>query len=157
MTAILARAMKTSTMTSHSDSYCEHCGAKVVQHKHGLSKGLLRGLVKFSKRGEGAINLNRCKMTLSEQTNFYKLKYWGIVQKAGGNEHSGEWKLTPEGWRFLRGEISFHHSVRTFRGQVVGFSGKEEYIYEVTDGWRLRPDYIRDMRPHRPGRDLFDD
>lgn len=141
-------------MTSHSDSYCEHCGAKVVQHKHGLSKSALRGLRKFAERSKRAINLNRCKMTMSEQTNFYKFKYWGIVEQA---EESGEWRMTPKGGRFLRGEIPLQHSVRTFRGQVIEFSGKEEYIYEVTDGWRLRPDYIRDMRPHRPHPDLFDE
>ena len=129
---------------------CPHCQGKMVEYRHGLSKGLVRGLAKFAKRGRGTVNLNDCHLTLTERTNFYKLKYWGLVEKASTNERGGEWKMTALGWDFVCGNISLRNRVWSYRGDFVRFDGMRIYIQEVTDGWKYRPDYAREAIPHDP-------
>ena len=136
--------MKSKTPTP----ICSECGAKVVKYKHGLSKGLMRALVKFSRRGRGVINLNDCDMDLSQRTNFYKLKYWGILSKASDNERGGEWKMNPLGWSFVSGDMPLPQYVWTFHGDVVEFAGKDLFVQQITDGWKYRPDYAREAKPH---------
>ena len=130
---------------------CPYCDAKMVEHKHGLSKGLLRCLVKLAKAGHGDQNLNDLGMNYSQQSNFQKLKYWGIVEKADPNcAKGGEWRITERGWSFVKGEIALQKSVFTYRGAVVGYEGKKLLIEEITGGWKWRPDYARDERSHVP-------
>ena len=126
----------------------------MVEYKHGLSKGLLRALVKFARGGQDVVNLNDCKMNLSQRTNFYKLKYWGLVVKASTNERGGEWRMTLTGWQYVRGEIPLHKYVWSYRGNVMRYEGQQFYIQDITDGWKYRPEYAREAQPHQePGQE----
>lgn len=133
---------------------CPHCGSKMVEYKHSLSKGLLRALVKFARRGTGIVNLNDCNMSLSERTNFYKLKYWGLLDKASDNERGGEWLMSALGWSFVKGETQLRKLVWSYRGAFARFDGNRVFIQDVTDGWKYRPDYAREAVPHSPQQGL---
>jgi hypothetical protein len=47
---------------------CEHCGAKLVEYRHGLSKGLMRSLYKLARAGGGQVAGGRKKTYVVEDT-----------------------------------------------------------------------------------------
>lgn len=128
--------------------FCGSCGAKVMKYKHGLVKGLAYGLRRLAEMGGGPINLNELNLSISQQTNFYKLRYWGLVMKASdGNEKGGEWQITDLGYRFIRGEIFLSKYAWSFRGHWICFEGPEIYFDEISDGYQYRPDFAREAQP----------
>lgn len=131
--------------------FCSECGAKVVEYKHGLSKGLAKGLYIVARAQEvrSPVRLMDTKLTYSQRANFIKLQYWGLIARANTNlERGGEWYITEKGFQFMRGEISLQHFVWTYRNQVQRFEGKQESITDLTGGWKYRPDYAREAVPH---------
>lgn len=126
---------------------CPHCNAKIVEYKHGLSKVLVRSLVKVAKRGAGAHRISEF-LSKSEYTNFSKLQYWGLAEKADGGERGGVWKVTQLGLEFIKGHIQLRQYAWSYRGELVRFDGNRIYVMDVTGGWKYRPDYAREARPH---------
>lgn len=132
-----------------SATFCNHCGAKVVEYKHSLSKGLLRGLFKLAQNGGGPINIRTIGMTVDQLTNFQKLRYWGLVAKSDPeNPKGGDWNITSLGWEFIKGQIRVNKSVWSFRGSFVRFDGELVSFEGVTDGYKYRQDYAEEARPH---------
>lgn len=129
--------------------FCGSCGAKLVEYKHSLSKGLARGLYKIAIAGGGPVNLNDLKMTLPQQTNFQKLRYWGLVQKSDpSNLKGGEWVLTHKGHDFINGKISIQKFVWTYRGKTVRFDGVEISFEHITGGYKYRGEYAAEAIVH---------
>lgn len=122
--------------------FCECCGAKLITYKHVLSKSLLRGMERLSKKGKGPHNLTEAGLTHNQRCNFQKLKYWELVAKEDTEGKGGVWFITNKGWQFLRNEIRLQRFVYTFRGSVERFDGEEVGIKSVTGGWWYIPDYI---------------
>lgn len=127
----------------------------MVEYKHGLSKSLMRCLVKLCDAGGGPLNISDdITLTKSQYTNVAKLAYWSITEKANphGGERGGVWKVTRIGWQFIRGEISLPKWVRVYRGDVVKKSARGIYFDEVTGGWKYKPQYAREAIAHKdPG------
>lgn len=74
---------------------CETCGAKLVEYKHGLSKGLCRSLIQVAVtfKDTKAHEIKEMGLDYNHRCNFQKLKYWGLVEKVGeqtGKEDYGE-------------------------------------------------------------------
>lgn len=133
--------------------FCPTCGAKVMEYKHSLSKGLIRAFLKFAKQASltanGTVNLNDCDMNLTERTNFYKLRYWGLLNKADlTNDRGGEWRMYEKGWKFVKGEISVSKHAWSYRGEFTRFDDEQVFIMDVTDGWKYRPQYAREAQPY---------
>jgi hypothetical protein len=129
--------------------HCEHCDAPMVEYKHGLSKGLARGLYRIASAGGGPINLNELNLNISQQTNFYKLRYWDLVKKSDtDSEKGGVWELTTKGWEFVKGAIWIPQTAVSYRGEFVRFEKGDIGITDITDGWKYRPDYARGSEPH---------
>lgn len=155
-----AQPRKTSMTTYHSE-LCEHCGAKIVEYKHGLGKNLMRCLVKLVNAGGGPLSISDdLKLTKSQYTNFAKLAYWGLVVKANpkGGERGGMWAITDEGWRFVRGKEKIQKYACVYRGDVVRRLGPMLSVTDITDDrWKYRPEYAREAVPHDPNKppDLF--
>tara|TARA_R110000803_G_scaffold142564_2_gene208827 strand:+ start:162 stop:608 length:447 start_codon:yes stop_codon:yes gene_type:complete len=126
---------------------CEHCGAKVVEYKHSLSKSLVRCLYVAAKEGRQSFNPNNLKLNYTQKSNFQKLKYWNLICKIG-NEKSGDWKITNFGWDFLEGNKVAQKSVFTFRGNVVRYEGDYIDIIKITGGWKHRVDYVNEAVAH---------
>ena len=61
-------------MTISRSEICEHCGAKVVEHKHGLSKGIIRSMYIVAKAQEikNPVKLRKTKLTYSQRANLLK-------------------------------------------------------------------------------------
>lgn len=130
-----------------NETTCEHCGAKTVEHSHNLNRTLARGLVKLHQAGGGPIHLRLLDLTYTEQCNFQKLQYWGLVEMAF---KSGEWKLTERGRQFAEGRLSIPKVAWTYRKEVVGHEGIHVLISDVTGELSRRAaDYAAEARPHR--------
>jgi hypothetical protein len=139
---------------THRSELCPTCGAKMVEHKHGLSKGIIRSLYIVAKAQEitNPVKLRKTKLTYSQRANLLKLQYWRLIARANPDKDSGEWYITEKGFQFLRGEISLPHSVRTFRNEVQKYEGNNLFVMEVTGGWKFASEYAHDAQPHRePG------
>ncbi len=133
---------------------CECCGAKLVEYRHGMSKGLARGLsIFFLAYGETAGEIGKLDMTYSQRCNFQKLRYWGVVEKIGKPDgKGGVWKVTPLGIKFLSGATNVPSTVWTYRAKVVEREpdGYVAFI-RLIPGWQFRPQYAREAVAHRPG------
>lgn len=130
---------------------CPHCNATMTEYKHSLSKALLRCLVKLAKAGRGDFNLNELGMNYNQQSNFQKMRYWGLVEKADPTcMKGGKWRMTDLGWSFVEGHTQLRKSAWSYRGEFVRFDGDRVYIQDLTEGWKYRPDYARERRPHEP-------
>lgn len=128
--------------------HCECCGAPMVEYKHSLSRGLLRGLYLLMRAGGGPLNLNDIELNYNQQSNFQKLKYWGLVEKSEPeNAKGGVWNITEAGRGFLYGVSVLPKTAITYRGSVVGFEGDAVLVMDVTGGWWYRPDYAEQSIP----------
>ncbi len=110
-------------MTSH----CEHCGAKIVEYKHGLTKVLVRGLVALAALG-GRGKTAELDEKRSVMDNFQKLRYFQLVRKT---RTPGVWTITDLGYAFLNKDTQIYEYVWTFRGEVVRYEGSAVWIDEV--------------------------
>lgn len=134
---------------------CELCGAKMVEYKHGLSKGLMRVLHKVIQACDGRIDefeFKDIKLNYNEGSNFQKLRYWGLIEKVGDADGKGGiWKLTEKALSFSQGNLTLQKFARTYRGNWVAYEGENVGIEEITGGWKYRPDYAREALPHEKG------
>ena len=121
---------------------CPHCGAKMVEYKHGLNRGLLTGLRAIAKAGWGGktVKLRTLELNNSEWDNFQKLQYWDLVSKVGSKK-SGNWKITELGQQFVSGEKPVNHYVWTYRGVRQRYEGPPLFIDNVLSGYKYRPQY----------------
>ncbi len=136
--------------TEKKISHCPHCGAKTNSHKHSLSGVLMRGFRKALDASDhfGGFQIAECGLNNSERQNLSKLKYWDIIQKQGDIDGKGGlWRVTVKGLSFAEGMISMQKTAITYRDVVQGLAGDRVFIMDLTDGWKLRPDYARDSRP----------
>ena len=132
---------------------CPHCDAKMVEYKHGLSKGLARSLYRISQHldSNNEYHIAECSLTYSQRENSRKLKHWKIIEKLGDKDSKGgRWRVTDVGMEFLKGHIMLRKYVWTYRDEFVRFAGDRVYITELTDGWKYRPDYVRESVPRGP-------
>lgn len=130
---------------------CSECGAKTVEYKHTLSKGLVRALDMLSGAGGGPININRLGFTHSQAANFQKLRYWGLVAMVydeKGDRLAGVWQITPAGILFLGEVTKQHRSVWTYRSNVVRFEGPLVDMRDVDPEYRQREDYAAEAVAH---------
>ncbi len=133
------------------EAICETCGAKVVEYKHGLSKGLVRTLYIIAKAEPPGqpVAMADLKLTYSQRCNSQKLRYWYLIEKVGDPDgKGGNWRVTHRGSEFLQGIVSVPQFVWTYHGEPLRYEGRYRYIEQVTDGWKWRPDYAREAIPH---------
>lgn len=130
---------------------CPHCDAKMVEYKHGLSKGLARSLYRIAQNlgADNTFHIAECDLTYSQRENSRKLQYWAIIEKLGDKDSKGgRWRLTRIGLEFIRADISLRKFAWTYRGELVRFEGQHLYITDLSDGWKYRPTYAREARAH---------
>ena len=131
---------------------CPHCGAKMVEYPHTLSRSLARVIYRITQNldADRGFHVGSCDLTNSQINNLQKLRYWGVIAKApDATAKGGNWILTDRGLAFAQGRIPLRRKVWTHRGEFVRFDGAQIIITDVSDGWKYRPDYAREGRPHR--------
>ena len=128
---------------------CEHCGATMVEYKHGLSKGLIRSLaiVAVAFKDTEPHEIKDMGLDYTNRCNFQKLRYWGLVEKVGDKDSKGGlWRITENGMAFVSGELSVPKFVWTYRGDIDRYEGKDIWITDVSEGWKYRPEYARESQ-----------
>lgn len=127
--------------------YCECCGAKMVEYKENLNKGLCNGLLKLYK-SEGIGQVSTLGLTHNEACNFNKLRYFGLIEKVDTNlEKGGTWKITEKGKRFVEGSAAVSKQVTTYRGETVARSDEKINMKDVIGSYDYRPWYAMNARP----------
>ena len=130
---------------------CPHCGAKMQEYPHTLSRSLARVIYRITKNlgRDNRFHIADCELTHNQAANLQKLAYWRIIAKApDATAKGGFWDFTDLGLAFAQGRIRLRKKVWTYRGEFVRFDGDQVSIMDVADGWKYRPDYAREGRPH---------
>lgn len=146
-----------------SEMYCEHCGALMKEWWHRLTPGLIdllfRSIQLVKQRNVNVIEKNQICRTVSEACNFNKLRYFGLIAKRRDeNDHpiDGEFVLTINAGRFLRGEIEMPVRVKTYRNElkekdsktvsvkhfynkVPEFDRRSQFDFEIAEGKLIVP------------------
>jgi hypothetical protein len=126
-----------------SSGTCPHCGAKMVEYRHRLSRPLVSALARLEKAG-GRANIAEIGLTHNQVCNFQKLRYWGFVWKVG----NGEWELTEHGREFLNHGVPTYTNAITFRGKQVRMEGKAIYARELLpESYQRREEFAVEARP----------
>jgi len=131
-------------------SCCPHCGAKMMEYKFSLSKGMVAGLLKLDRAGGGPIKVGELNLTPSQYVNFQKLRYWGFIRTIAdheGNTRTGIWEITTQGKMFINGNVRYFKNAFTYRGKVTKLGGDPVAIWEVDPEYKKRLDYVREARP----------
>ncbi len=131
---------------------CPECGAKMVEYPHTLSRSLARVIYRITQNldRDRRFHVGSIGATNSQINNLQKLRYWDIIAKEpDASGRGGIWILTDRGLEFALGRIRLRKKVWTYRGEFVRFDGAQVLITDVADGWKYRPDYAREGRPHR--------
>ena len=75
---------------------CRHCGAKMVEYPHTLSRSLARVIFRICQNiraGDPGFHVGSCGLTNSQINNLQKLRYWGLIAKArDASAKGGHWK-----------------------------------------------------------------
>lgn len=132
-----------------SKGVCETCGAKLVEYKHGLSKGLCRSLIQVAVafKDTKAHEIKDMGLDYNHRCNFQKLRYWRLVEKVGEQTGKGGlWRITETGKEFIQGKISLPKFVWTYRGKVERYDGEHITIFDVSDGWKSRSEYAKESK-----------
>ena len=63
---------------------CPHCGAKMSEYCHSMSKSLARVIFRICQNlGPGrGFHVGSCQLTNPQINNLQKLRYWGLIGKA---------------------------------------------------------------------------
>jgi len=129
-------------------SHCPTCGAKTVEYRHNLSKGLAGALIALHEAG-GKFNVNELPLTHNQKANFQKLRYWELVEKTDrpdGSHIGGWWEITGHGSDFLLG-FSIQKHVWTYRGNPIRTEGEYVTIEDLSAGYKYRPQYAEEAQP----------
>lgn len=80
-------------------------------------------------KAEGGLGWVRASEYPNGGGDYAKLQFWGLAELMPkdpadtARRTSGQWRSTPKGERFVRGEEEVHTHVVLFNNQVLGFSG----------------------------------
>lgn len=127
---------------------CAACGAKIVQYRHRLNKGLASALIRaWEVNGPRPFNPAYLGLTHSQMSNWQKLRYWFFIGK-GPEDQGGTWRITVTGIEFLSGLPTFD-GIWTYRGNPVPHGErpiKWTYLKELVPGYEHRQSYAKNEK-----------
>lgn len=149
--------MESETKQSHGMlKKCPTCSAQMKVWKHRLTPGLVRLLLKFVKgirrKGINDVHIQKeLELTRSEDANFQKLRYFGLVAKVKddtGRHIGGHWLITKRGGAFLKDQEAVSVWVKTWRNHIeerseekVTLSNFWSRIREIDPQWYVEPQW----------------
>ena len=134
---------------------CGHCGAKIVEYKFSLNKGMVACLTKLKNAG-GIAHISTLGLTNAQYVTMHKLAWWGLIRKVQvddedgeGRKRGGTWSITKRGGRFLRGKKAVPKYLWTYRGKPVRTEKDLIFVSDVVDGYKYRREYAAEAMPRR--------
>lgn len=122
---------------------CPCCGQPAKRYRRLLNSNMAEALVRIVQYAdqhpeEEWIDIpNLLKHTPRRWSNgewggdYAKLRYWGLLEqatglRADGSSRNGQWKVTPLGRQFARGEIRLPSHALDFNGECLGLDNTME-------------------------------
>lgn len=138
-----ARQKFIETLDRGDDCDCPVCGrfAKVWRRK--IHASIAAWLVALYRAGAGTrfVHIDEVMPYLPpalrakarSSSDYCIIKYWGLAFQDAANQGddkkvSGKWRLTQDGWRFARGEMSIPKYAYVFDDKVLKFDGDDVFI-----------------------------
>ena len=137
--------------------HCECCGAKIVEYKHILNKGLVQALYELAKH-KTPVPLTDLDITRNQWTNFQKLRYFGLAEKelCNNGAGTGRWFVTTIGREFILNGLAVPTIAWTFRGQTTRLEGPDGLFTDIFNrDYRRKPDYVKDRIPHISAKEMM--
>ena len=116
---------------------CPLCHQYAKLYKRKLNAGMAKFLLDFYKLGRHdkfhhIANLLHFQ-TKTSGTDFYLLKFWGLIQDRpkdpdSDTKTSGYWQITDHGIAFVRCEVKLKSHVCLYGGRFFGFEGQDVTI-----------------------------
>lgn len=129
---------------------CECCGAKIIEYKNTLNKGMVEALKKVYSLGGKAHLQNDLVLTKNQYNNFQKLQYFDLVKKHYNDDLervSGVWDVTQRGENFLLGKISVNLNSIVYRNVRKEYTGEKVFVDFFFDKeYKKRQEYLDDSR-----------
>jgi hypothetical protein len=124
---------------------CGECGAKMVEYKFGLNRGLVAFLRALAEAGQ-PVTLDKLALTNGQYGNHSLVRHWGLAEMLEPTNEiearkGGKWRLTDEGVAFLRGQHSVPKNIYTLRGKMTKIGGAQVHIRDIDEGYMYRGDY----------------
>lgn len=125
---------------------CPCCKQRVQIYKRKLNKTMVRtlALLAVKQNKQALVHHNRtgfihAPTVLKEHAGYArevgKLAYWGFVEEGtsqtGDGRHAGLWRVTEEGYAFLRGQLEVSRYVKVYNGRKLGEQGTKVNIRDV--------------------------
>lgn len=130
-------------------SKCHACGTKLKKYKHNLSPALVDTLLRFTivhhnLNKEDTHLIKNCNFNSYQNSNFQKLKYFGLVEKG---EVSGTWLLTKKGMYFTQNISPCEQYAITFKGNVTELASDVVWLHEYASEL---PEYQKNFDVYEP-------
>lgn len=68
------------------------------------------------------------------QSDFTKLKFWGLIEPGTDAEKAGMWRLSDKGRKFVENKLSVQKYAKVYNDTFKGFDGEMEDILMCLDG-----------------------
>ena len=126
--------------------FCPSCGQSLMVYKHSIARRLALIILKVKDYTVPFHLQKDACLSHSENTNFYKVPYWGIVE--ADDFGSGYYRITDKGREFIAGRIEIPKWIKTFDNNIVEKSKEMvsiEYCKQYWDKtYKQREEYIAD-------------
>ena len=128
------------------DGHCPCCGRYAKLYRRKLNSSMARFLVWLGRvSGDGApwVDLaDNCRAMLDNGVvitggDHGKLAHWGLVEQrpvedvTTTGKTSGQWRITPKGKAFLRGEIEVPRYAHLLFNDLVGWGSERTDIHQA--------------------------
>jgi hypothetical protein len=111
-----ARAKLRGRLAAGKATRCACCGQVSKIYARGLYDRMVAGLAAIAEAGERGSG-DATRLRLIGGGDLAKLVHWGLIERHSG---TGNWVATPDGLRFLRGELSVPHRALIYGDVLIG-------------------------------------
>lgn len=80
--------------------HCNHCGQRMMVYARSIRPDMVEALRAFYEHGQPA-KVSDFEFSRGVNADFTKLRYWDLIERAGGEC----WKVTRKGVEFLEGRL----------------------------------------------------
>jgi hypothetical protein len=110
---------------------CPGCGQHAKMYRRKITAAAVRTLAKmYATHGQEFLHLPSLRGVA--ENGEAKLRYWGLVEDMNAvrddGGHAGYWRVTDQGVRFLRGEITVPKYALVYNGELVELDATDGHV-----------------------------
>ena len=132
-----------------SGGHCPCCDRWGKIYPRHFNASMARALIWLVNRGRQWTDVpNTAPKWLTRTNQLPTVRWWGLIErkspKTHASKHSGMWRTTIRGMRFVNGSITVPETVYTYNAHVVRYSDQNIFIQ---DAFKTHFDYEQVMLP----------